>query len=90
MTAEYPLTRERFMGLYEITSGKSATQIGRETGCNPQTVMVWVHHYNQSGPNALFYMHTGGPPPWSTAVKQGLDEVICDALTQSRSLTAYG
>jgi transposase len=63
LTAEHPRSRERFMGLYEISTGKSATQVGQETGRNPQTVMEWVHRYNASGPNALMYRHTGGHPP---------------------------
>lgn len=63
LTAEHPRSRERFMGLYEISIGKSATQVGQETGRNPQTVMEWVHRYNSSGPDALIYRHTGGHPP---------------------------
>ena len=63
LTASHPRSRERFMGLYEISEGKSATQVGKETGRNPQTVMEWVHRYNQSGPKALMYQRTGGHPP---------------------------
>lgn len=63
LNAAHPRTRERFLGLYEITTGKSATQVGEATGRNPQTVMEWVHRYNTLGPEALFYRHTGGHPP---------------------------
>ncbi len=63
LTAEHPRTRERFMALYEICLGKSATQVGRETQRNPQTIMEWVHRYNQDGPDTLTYRHTGGHPP---------------------------
>lgn len=63
LRAEHPRTRERFMGLYEITNGKSATQVGQETGRNPQTIMGWVHQYNTFGPEALLYERTGGRPP---------------------------
>lgn len=38
LRATHPRSRERFMALYEISGGKSATQVGRETGRNPQTV----------------------------------------------------
>jgi transposase len=62
-TAEHPRTRERFMGLYEITNGKNATQVGQEIGRNPQTIMGWVHQYNTLGPEALLYRRTGGRPP---------------------------
>lgn len=63
LRAEHPRTRERFMGLYEIAQGKSATQVGQDTGRNPQTIMGWVHHYNTCGPQALQYRRTGGRPP---------------------------
>ncbi|MCX7068994.1 MAG: helix-turn-helix domain containing protein [Methylococcales bacterium] len=57
---EHPRTRERFLALYEITTGKTATQISRETGRNHQTVIGWVHKYNQEGHESLFYQNTGG------------------------------
>lgn len=63
LSASHPRTRERLLALYEITQGKSATQVGRETRRNPQTVMEWVRRYNQTGPNTLEYRHTGGHPP---------------------------
>ena len=63
VTAAHPRSRERFMALYEISQGKNATQVGRTTGRNHQTVMEWVHRYNASGPNSLVYRHTGGHPP---------------------------
>ena len=72
LNAEHPRTRERFLALYEICGDKNASQVGRETGRNPQTVMEWVHRYNTVGPAALVYQHTGGrspflPRPWNTA-----------------------
>ncbi|MEM9009561.1 MAG: helix-turn-helix domain-containing protein [Cyanobacteria bacterium P01_F01_bin.86] len=63
LQASHPRTRERFMGLYEIVQGKSATQVAGETKRNPQTVMAWVHCYNTEGPEALVYRHSGGHPP---------------------------
>jgi hypothetical protein len=59
----HPRTRERFLALFEITCGKNATQISRETGRNHQTVMGWVHRYNQTGPESLLYRRTGGSLP---------------------------
>jgi hypothetical protein len=64
LKAHHGRTRERLMALYEICNGKSATQVGRETGRNPQTVMEWVHRYNQAGTEALLYQHTGGHRPF--------------------------
>ena len=63
LTASHPRTRERFMALFEIVNGSNATQVGLTRGRNPQTVMDWVHRYNQQGPSALTYQRTGGAPP---------------------------
>ena len=63
LRANHARTRERLLALYEITQGKNATQVGRQTGRNPQTIMDWVHRYNESGLEALVYRHTGGHPP---------------------------
>jgi transposase len=64
LKAEHPRTRERIMALYEIESGKSATQISKKTGRNPQTVMKWVHMYNEGGLESLKYRRTGGKAPF--------------------------
>lgn len=62
LKAEHPRTRERLIALYEICEGKSATQIGKESNRNPETVMSWVHKYNQKGLAALKYQRSGGRP----------------------------
>lgn len=59
----HPRSRERLMALYEITQGKNATLVARQTERNPQTIMDWVHRYNTSGLEALRFRHTGGHPP---------------------------
>ena len=64
MMAQHPRTRERLMALYEISEGKSATRVGKQTRRNPQTVMSWVHRYNQEGLEALKYQKTGGRCPF--------------------------
>jgi transposase len=61
--AEHPRTRERLLAIYEICEGKSATEVGKQTGRNPQTVMGWVHKYNQEEVEVLKYQHTEGHPP---------------------------
>ena len=63
LTHKHPRTRERLMALYEITQGKCASVVARETQRNPQTIMKWVHRYNNFGSQALTYQHTGGHPP---------------------------
>lgn len=63
LRADHARTRERLLALYEMTQGKNATQVGRQTGRNPQTIMDWVHRYNEAGWESLVYRHTGGHPP---------------------------
>jgi hypothetical protein len=72
LNAEHPRTRERFLALYDLGGDKNASQVGRETGRNPQPVREWVHRYHTVGPAALGYQHTAGRPPflprpWNTA-----------------------
>ncbi|MGF1536896.1 MAG: transposase [Elainellaceae cyanobacterium] len=63
LKATHPRTRERVLALYDVTQGASATQVALRTGRNPQTVMGWVHQYNEFGPQGIAYQHSGGPPP---------------------------
>jgi len=63
LTAAHHRTRERLMAIYEVSQGQSATQVGLATKRNPQTVMEWVHRYNELGPEAMVYQHSGGHPP---------------------------
>ena len=62
--AEHARTRERFLALYLIGNHQTnATQWSAEIGRDDDTVMGWVHTYNQLGPEALYYRRTGGRPP---------------------------
>lgn len=63
LNAEHPRTRERFHAIYEIAMGKNTIQVGKEIGRNYQTVMEWVHKYNDSGADSLFYQRSGGRRP---------------------------
>ena len=60
VSSSHERTRERFLALYEMSSGTRA-RIGR----HPQSVMQWVHAYNSSGPGAVVYRRTGGRPPFA-------------------------
>ena len=62
LKACHPRTRERLMALYEICEGKSATQVAKQSNRNPETVMSWVHKYNQERCLALKYQRSGGRP----------------------------
>ena len=63
LNSAQPRTRERFLALYEIATGSTATQVSRHTGRNHQTVMSWVHRYNEGGSESLLYKRTGGSLP---------------------------
>ena len=62
--SEHARTRERFMALYLIATGQTnATAWAEETGRCDESLMAWVHAYNEHGPEALVYRRTGGRPP---------------------------
>ncbi|MFN8457298.1 MAG: helix-turn-helix domain-containing protein [Anaerolineae bacterium] len=53
--------RERLAALYMIGTGqKSASQWAKAIKRQKQTVLGWVHDYNESGPDSVLYQHTGG------------------------------
>ena len=62
LSAGHSRTRERFMALYEMSQGRSATEVAQGGQRNAQTVMKWVHWYNEEGPEALGFVRTGGRP----------------------------
>ena len=58
-------TRQRFLALFMVASGHyNATQWASKIDLQDETVMRWIHLYNQSGPQALIYQRTGGRPPF--------------------------
>jgi transposase len=65
LSAAHPRSRERFLALHEIAQGSCATAVGERMGRRAQTVMGWLHAYNQHGPEALRYQRTGGRPPFA-------------------------
>jgi len=61
--AEHPRSRERFQALYMIgTAQKKASQWAKQIKRQKQTVLEWVHRYNNTGPDSLRYQQTGGRP----------------------------
>ena len=64
LEADHPRSRERFLALYMIASGQtSATPWARKNGRTKETVLRWVHLYNQAGPEGVLYRHSGGRRP---------------------------
>lgn len=64
LTAAHRRSRERFLALHEIAQGSCATAVAARTGRRAQTVMGWLHAYNEHGPEALTYQRSGGRPPF--------------------------
>jgi hypothetical protein len=65
VSSSHERTRERFLALYAMSSGTSATGVAQRIGRHPQSVMQWVHADNSSGPGAVAYRRTGGRPPFA-------------------------
>ena len=64
LEAPHARSRERFQALYLIASGQfNATACAAHIGRQDETVLSWVHLYNDGGPDALTYRHTGGSAP---------------------------
>ena len=53
---------QRYLALYEMTQGKSATRVAQMLNRHDETIHDWVHQYNEQGPQALVYVRTGGSP----------------------------
>ena len=61
LRAAHARSRERYQALYMIGSGhKNASQWAKQTKRQKQTVLEWVHSYNELGPDSLVYQRTGG------------------------------
>jgi|SoiMethySBSTD1v2_1073268.scaffolds.fasta_scaffold622183_2 transposase len=59
--AKHGRSRERYQALYMIGSGqKNASQWAKQIKRQKQTVLEWVHSYNELGPESMVYQHTGG------------------------------
>lgn len=59
--AEHARSRERCQALYMIGSGqKNASQWAKAIKRQKQTVLEWVHRYNEQGPDHIAYQPTGG------------------------------
>jgi hypothetical protein len=68
LQAAHRRSRERFQALYLIASGRfSATTCAAHIGRQDETVLGWVHRYNEHGPDALTYRRTGGRAPFLTS-----------------------
>jgi hypothetical protein len=57
--------RERSQALDLIAPGRfHATTCAAHIGRQDETVLAWVHRYNERGPDAMTYRRTGGRAPF--------------------------
>src|SRR5436190_21795639 len=78
LSEPHPRSRERFQALYLIASGQfNATTCAAHVGRKDETVLGWVHRYNEHGPDALAYRRTGGrSPPFPPQEVERVVEVV--------------
>jgi len=69
MHAEHPRTRERFLAPHDIAAGSNTTQVAARIGRCDESVLRWLQAYNDGGPDAVVYQHTGGHPPFALPSK---------------------
>jgi hypothetical protein len=63
--APHRRSRERFQALYLIASGRfDATACAAHIGRQDETVLGWIHRYNELGPEGVTYRRTGGRAPF--------------------------
>jgi len=65
LTTPHARSRERLLALHDIAQGTCATHVAACIGRQTQTVMGWLHGYNEHGPEALQYRRTGGRPSFA-------------------------
>ena len=69
--AEHPRSRERFQALYMIGSEQNnASRWAQGINRQKQTVLKWVHRYNEVGPESVHYQPTGGAQPKLSEVEK--------------------
>ena len=83
----HPRSRERFQALYLVASGQhNATTCAVHIGRQDETVLRWVHLYNERGPGAVAYRHTGGRSPLLPRIRLNRSSMLWK--TRSRRTTA--
>lgn len=90
LTAMHDRSRERFLALHEVAQGACATEVAARTGRHAQTVMDWVHSYNEHGPEALLYRRTGGRPPLCSRIEAALGQEARTAQQEAASPPVAG
>lgn len=82
--APHPRTRERLLALRDIARGSCASALCKPLGRHLTTVLHWVHNFNERGPQALIYRHSGG----AASQKDPLVPLIHEALGGAQQAAA--
>ncbi len=61
--APTPRERERWHAIWLLARGWSANHVAEALEREPHTIGNWLAAFDQAGPAALAFEHTGGPPP---------------------------
>lgn len=68
----------------DIARGSCASALCKPLGRHLTTVLQWVHNFNERGPQALIYRHSGGAP----SQKEPLVSLIHEALGGAQQAAA--
>ena len=92
LEAEHKRSRERFQALYMIgTEQYSASQWSLEAKRCKQTILGWVHTYNDLGPAAMHYQPSGGTQAkLSEAEKKRIVETVKSSQPIEHDLPGHG
>jgi transposase len=72
------------MALRDLARGSCASSLCKPLGRHLTTVLKWVHDFNERGPQALIYQHSGGTP----SQKETLAPLIHEALLGAQQAAA--
>ncbi len=79
---DHPRSRERYMALYAIGSKQSNANLwAKATGRENETILGWIHQYNDGGPAAVAYQHSGGRP--SLFAQEAKAEIVAIVKTST-------
>ena len=69
--ATTPRERERWHALWLLSLGWPAARVAEAMGRDAHTIGQWLERFRQSGPEAMAFEQSGGPPPFLTRQHKG-------------------
>ncbi len=79
-----PRTRERLLCIRDIAQGSCASRLVTTMGRHLSTLLGWVHAFQQGGPQALVYRHSGG----RRSQRQGMQALVAEVVQQAQAQAA--